>query len=377
MKKLTAICLLLVMLGSILAGCGNQNTTPSASPSASTESTSPQSSENASETRVITDMAGRTVTIPATINSVYCSVPTAEAMVCTLIPEKLMGWVNQPSDEVMKYLTPELASLPVLGGWMGQQVTANMEDIIKAAPDVIIYMGDVVYSGTMDTTVPEEIQKQTNIPVICVSNALKDTAEVYRILGDYLGVPERGNTLAEYCETKMAEISEAVSKIPESERVSVYYAEGNTGLATDPTGSDHTEVLDFLQMKNVADVEKLPGQGMSEVSIEQVINWNPDVILVSGGYEGAYTEVTTNSIWSDIKAVQDGKVYVTPRYPFNWFDRPPNIMRVLGMQWFGNLIYPDYIKIDINQEIKDFYSLFYNVELTDQDIAELTFTGEQ
>ena len=72
------------------------------------------------------------------VNSVYCAVPTGEAMVATLSPEKIIGWVNEPSAAAMEYLPENLASMPVIGGWMGQQVTANMEDIITLDPDIII-----------------------------------------------------------------------------------------------------------------------------------------------------------------------------------------------------------------------------------------------
>ncbi len=100
-----------------------------------------------------------------------------------------------------------------------------------------------------------------------------------------LSVGDRAETLASYCEKKMSEIKSDVANIPDPDKVTIYYAEGNGGLATDPSGSDHTEVLDFLSVKNVANVDKLAGQGMTSVSIEQVIGWNPSVILVSGLYQ--------------------------------------------------------------------------------------------
>ena len=63
-------------------------------------------------------------------------------------------------------------------------------------------------------------------------------------------------------------------------------------------------------------------------------------------------------------------MYTTPAIPFNWFDRPPNVMRLLGIEWFATVCYPE-IDIDINQEVRDFFSLFYNVDLTGDQLQSL------
>lgn len=375
MKKALALLLSCAALVGLLAGCGAQGGT-SASPSAavtSSASAASSSSPSAGDKREITDMAGRKVTIPANVKSVYCAVPTAEAMVSSLCPDKLVGWVNKPSAAMLKYLPEKFASLPVIGGWMGQKVTANMEDIVKLNPDVVIYMGTVDMSNTDQT--PAQIEKQTGLPVIVVSSALADTAKVYRFLGDCLGEKDRAEKLASYSDEKLTAVKNAVAKVPASEKVNVYYAEGNDGLSTDPSGSDHTEILDFIGVNNVANVEKLAGMGMTAVTIEQVINWNPDVILISSNTPDTYKQVSTNAIWQNIKAVKDGRLYSTPSLPFNWFDRPPNIMRVLGVQWFASVIYPNYVTFDTNNEIKNFFSLFYNVNLTDDQVKSLIATA--
>jgi iron complex transport system substrate-binding protein len=192
-------------------------------------------------------------------------------------------------------------------------------------------------------------------------------------MGDILGVQDRAEKLAAYTEQKMATVSAMVAKIPEDKRVNVYYAEGNTGLATDPEASHHAEVLKFAGGKNVANVQAKSGQGMSPVSMEQVLAWNPDLILVSSstGGDKNYQTILNDPAWSKIKAVKDKKVYITPLLPFGWFDRPPNIMRALGTEWLANLLYPEYVKIDLNKETKDFFKLFFNLDLSDQQVNEL------
>ena len=357
-KRVTSIICLFIMTF-LLTGCGSKTAT--------TSGTSTPGS-----TRVITDMAGRTVEIPAKINTVYCAVPTCEAMIYSLAPEKMAAWVNAPDENLKKYLSDRAKALPVLGGWMGEKCTANLEEIAKLAPDLIIFMTTTGVNNNPGQ-IADSITEQTKRPVIIMDSKLADTAKVYRLMGDILGVQDRAEKLASYSEKKMTAISDMVAIIPDDKLVSVYYAEGASGLTTDPSGSDHTEVLDFVRSKNVANVQAKGGQGMSAVSMEQVLSWNPDVVLVSSSTGGAntYDSILKDVSWGKINAVKNQKVYLTPSLPFGWFDRPPNIMRVIGVEWMGSLLYPEYVKIDLNQEVKDFFSLFLNQQLTDTQVAEL------
>ena len=213
----------------------------------------PALAEATGDTREIEDYAGRKVTIPTQVDSVYCAVPTGEAWVATLAPTKLIAWVNQPTDAALAYLPESLAKLPAIGGWMGQKCTANIEDIISLAPDVIIYMGIAKNLATDETS--DQIQTQTGIPVICVPNALEATADVYRTLGEWVCEAERGAELGDFYEEHLNHMVELLDAIPEDEYPTIYYAEGADGLSTEPTGSHHTEVIDYCHAINIADVE--------------------------------------------------------------------------------------------------------------------------
>ena len=327
----------------------------------------PAFAEATGDTREIEDYAGRKVTIPTQVDSVYCAVPTGEAWVATLAPTKLIAWVNQPTDAALAYLPESLAKLPAIGGWMGQKCTANIEDIISLAPDGIIYMG-VSKSLAKDET-PDQIQTQTGIPVICVPNALEATADVYRTLGEWVCEAERGAELGDFYEEHLKHMTELLDAIPEDEYPTIYYAEGADGLSTEPTGSQHTGAIDYCHAINIADVEMQSGQGMTPVSIEQVIGWDPEMILCHTGFVLA-EDILDNPVWQDIQAVKNGRVYNTPAVPFNWFDRPPSMMRLMGIEWFAKLIYPE-IDLDLEADLTDFFRLFYNVDLTAEQVEEL------
>jgi iron complex transport system substrate-binding protein len=113
---------------------------------------------------------------------------------------------------------------------------------------------------------------------------------------------------------------------------------------------------------------------MAPVSLEQVLVWDPEVILVASDpaeESNVYEQITTSSQWATVTAVKRGQVYQIPRGPFDWFDRPPCISRILGVRWLGNLLYPDLYQYDMEAEVKDFYKVFYHMELADAQLQEL------
>ena len=321
--------------------------------------------DSQSETREVTDMSGRKVTIPTKINKVCSLSNNTTVDLYTLAPDKVVGLSFAPKPDAKKYMDEKFFNLPVLGTTSDKKL--DYESVLKLKPDLIVCSDeDEVYAA-------DDIQKQLNIPVVKVDTDLESTDKVYEFLGDCLGEEKKAKELADYSRKTLDEIKTLVKKIPEDKKVKVYYAEGATGLQTDISGNVHTEVLDFVGGKNVADISETKTGSMANVSMEQVLSWNPDVIL-----EGAtatkgdfYNKIYNDQNWSDIKAVKNKMIYKTPALPFNVVDRPPSAARILGVQWLANLLYPQYVNLDINKEMKDFYKTFYNYNLTDEEIQDL------
>ncbi len=354
-RIVTVVALLLLLLSTVLTGCAKKET--------------PVPTQ-----KTITDQAGRQVTIPAAINRVYFTSPIGQIMVYVLAPDKMAGWTMQLSDNDKKYILPQYRDLPYLGG-MQMNAKINTEELVKAAPDVILNVGtDPANDNTVTTS--DKLQQQVNIPVIYVNGSLEATEQALTFIGDLLGVQDRAKEIIAYCNKTLDETTKATKDIPADKRVRVYYAEGPKGLSTEPIGSPHAKLLDVLNVTNVAQVEKAGQSGMSAVSLEQVLSWNPDVIL-SWGTErgGAYDLILSSPDWKNISAVKNKKVYEVPNYPFNWFDRPPSVSRFLGLKWVAATIYPDYYKVDMVKETKEFYKLFYHIDITDDEAKALLKTS--
>jgi iron complex transport system substrate-binding protein len=254
----------------------------------------------------ITDMAGRTLTIPDKISSVYSTSPMGQILMYTLDPDKIPGHVYPPSEQEKKFLLERYIKKPLLGGWYGKNTTGNPENIIKAAPDIILSMGEI---DQKDKTFSDRMQKQLNIPVVMVSGSITNLDSTYRYVGRLMGYSARGELLGTYCRNVLMKVKSIVDKIPQNKRIRVYYAEGLEGLETDSKGSLHAEVLDIAGGTNVADIQQTYGFGRVSVSIEQLMVWNPEVIIVGIDQGFAHGDqnfdiITSKDIWKNICAVK-------------------------------------------------------------------------
>lgn len=360
-RLVRSVAVVAVLLGLVsmmgIAGCGSDD----GAATASTER----------GTVTITDQAGREVTIPDPIETVWCTSPMGTNLMYMLAPEMMVGWNITPTALEKKYIPEEYRTVIGLGGWYGKNTTGNVEEIIKRAPDVVFTLGDLDEAAISEA---DRVQGLLSIPVIMVDGDLVASGDALRYIGELLGVEDRAKELADYCDDVIEEAQGIAAELSEADKVRVYYAEGMEGLNTDPEGSMHTEVLELVGGANVARVELQSGYGMSPVSLEQVLVWDPELILVASDpaeESNVYEQITTGSQWKTVTAVKNGDVYQIPRGPFDWFDRPPSISRILGVRWLGNLLYPDLYEYDIKKEVKEFYELFYHMELTDTQLQEL------
>src|SRR5208337_2743620 len=303
MEKRTKIFLVIVSILIILgiAACALNTTAISAKPS----------TPAGRSTKTITDMTGRTVVVPTDISRVLSTGPPTTIEVYVLAPDKLIG-VNFDANPTngSVYIPDKYRSLPNVGGWFGKQ-TGNYENFIAMHPDIILDSGSSADNST--SAVEERQEKLGVIPVIGVMDSSNVTLynPSIQFLGTLLGAENQAASLSEFYNRVMSTVQLRVASIPESEKVRVYYAEGPTGLQTDPAGSSHSELIELAGGINVADCIITPGMGMTPVSMEQVTTWNPDVIIV--GDPGFYRIINNDTLWRPIRAVKNHRVYLVPQ----------------------------------------------------------------
>ncbi|WP_419508664.1 ABC transporter substrate-binding protein [Blautia sp.] len=365
-RQLLALFICLVMSVSLLTGYSETK----AATEEPTQSAEQDATQETAETREITDMAGRKVTVPTAenIESVFSTGPVAAIFLYMVAPDKLLGWNYELNDVEKSIILDKYQDLPNFG--MGDAV--NYEAVIAANPTIAINSGKINDAMVSDC---DALSESLGIPVVAVDNELNNSAEAFRFMGELLGVEDHAEELAQYAEQVFTDIN-ALSDIPEEKKVSVYFGNGEDSLETAPRGSQHAQILDAINAVNVADLELGDGSRV-QISAEQLLAWDPDVIVVNGepkadkSGSSAAEDILSNPDYASLKAVQDQKVYGTPNAPFSWVDRPAGPNRLIGMRWFSALIYPEYIKCDINEEIHKFFDLFYHVDLSDEQLENV------
>lgn len=365
-RQLLALFICLVMSVSLLTGYSETK----AATEEPTQSAEQDATQETAETREITDMAGRKVTVPTAenIKSVFSTGPVAAIFLYMVAPDKLLGWNYELNDVEKSIILDKYQDLSNFG--MGDAV--NYEAVIAANPTIAINSGKINDAMVSDC---DALSESLGIPVVAVDNELNNSAEAFRFMGELLGVEDHAEELAQYAEQVFTDIN-VLSDIPEEKKVSVYFGNGEDSLETAPRGSQHAQILDVINAVNVADLELGDGSRV-QISAEQLLAWDPDVIVVNGepkadkSGSSAAEDILSNPDYASLKAVQDQKVYGTPNAPFSWVDRPAGPNRLIGMRWFSALIYPEYIKCDINEEIHKFFDLFYHVDLSDEQLENV------
>lgn len=353
-----AAALLCLGVAFAFTGCSSSDGASSASSSASEAASS--------ETREFTDDLGRTVELPAQIDRIAPSGSTANQVLLTMAPDKMVGLATDPSEAELKYYGDELADLPVFGSAFGGKGDINREALAAADPQVIIDTGEAKDGLTEDMNT---LQEQLGIPVVFVECAIDDYGAAYETLGELLGMEDRGNELAEYCRNAYSEVEEVMASIPEEERANVLYILGEDGTNVLGKGTFQAQVVDMCA-DNLAVMDNPSNQGQgSETSLEQIALWNPDTIIFA--YGSIYDTVADDPAWDGIAAIDNGSYYEAPGTPYNWLNYPPTVNQVMGMQWLPRLLYPDKFDDSIADVTKSYYQTFYGYELSDEECNEL------
>jgi iron complex transport system substrate-binding protein len=319
--------------------------------------------------RTVVDSAQRRVEVPDRIERVVAAGPPASVLLTILAPEKMVGWNRQPLPEDLPYLPPVARNLPEIGRLTGRGGTANLEVVMAAKPDLIIDFGSV--SDTY-VSLADRVQNQTGIPYILIDGRFANTLSAVQLLGNILGVDQRAGELTRRMEEILRDVDRAKAAVPPDARPRVYLARGNRGLETGNRGSINTEIIERAGAINVVDGGPLLG-GLTNVSLEQVVAWNPDTIVTVDPSVADY--IRSEPSWSQIDAVRRGRVFLSPRLPYGWVDSPPSLNRLVGLQWLARLLYPERFSEDIRDIARSFYRQFYQVDLSGSELDRLLDRG--
>lgn len=319
--------------------------------------------EEIGETRIFIDSTGREIEVPNQIDKVALSGPLAQIVLYAFSPELLVGFSTDWSEEVEAYIPEEYLALPTIGQLYGGKGELNLEELLSSGAQIVIDVGEPKKTIIEDM---DGLQEQTGLPFVHITLTLAEPEEAYAKLGELLNLEERGQEFADYC-SNVYEKANAISN--EVEKKNLLYVAGENGLNVIAKDSFHAEVIDLLS-NNLAVVDEPSSQGMgNEVDMEQILNWNPDVIIFAP--DSIYDTVQDLPEWQSITAIQNGDYYEVPFGPYNWLGFPPSVQRYLGLLWMADLLYPDAVDYNIEEEVQQYFEMFYHTELSEEQYQKL------
>ena len=326
--------------------------------------------------REVTDQLGRKVIIPDRVDRVVVlQHQTLNLLVQLGATDKIVGVLNNWRQQLgadYERLAPTLPTLPTPG------------DLTHVDPEALVALHPQVVFVTNYTPLSmiERIQ-DLGIPAIAISlrsgkaeqlaklnPTLEDEEQAYdeglkagiRLIGTVVNRPQQAEALISAAFNQRKLIQARLRDLPDSQRIRIYMA--NPELTTYGSGKYTGLMMAHAGAVNVA-ADTV--SGYKQVSMEQVVAWNPQVILVQHRYPQVMDEIKTQPAWRVIDAVQHQRVWLMPEYARAWGYPMPEALG-LGELWLAKKLYPARFRdIDMQQQADSWYQRFYHTSYRDDN----------
>ena len=319
-------------------------------------------------TRTVTDVLGREVEIPETVESIITLGSGAPRIAAYLdVTDMLVGAEEYDTGDVavIRDYHPVhhelLKTLPLVGSGGGSGNNNGFpEEIIIVAPDVIL--------AGFDAEAADELQEQTGIAVVSVRHttglAPESFYDAMRVFADVVGARERCEAVLSYIDGLKEDLYNRTYSVPDDEKLSVYAGavtwNGRRGFAGTYSVFG---IFDAIHALNVAYTEDI--DGFFEADLESVIMWDPDIIFLDpGNMDLVNDEFATNpGFFNSLRAVQEGRVYTLPAFNF----AGTNMTYALINTYFaGTVLFPDqFADIDIAEKAGEILTMMLGTDTYD------------
>ncbi|MDR1404368.1 MAG: ABC transporter substrate-binding protein [Candidatus Methanoplasma sp.] len=340
--------------------------------------TNDKGSDETPDSRTFVDLAGNEVTVPGEINRIVVTGMHPVVPVYTYYadgPDKLVG-VGSPGLQYAKSgilgkIYPGLDSIETV---FPTGTDTNAETVLGLNPDVVFYTAETKSDYTMITNV--------GLPAVGFQTAMgdnsKDGLNVFNHLELWLKQMEevfgdngRADSLISYNNDVQDEIAEKIADVNESEKPKVLIIFSYTSTSLLVAGSNHYSEYWIEASGGVnaaADVD-----GIAQVNMERVLEWNPDVIYFANGGTATPDDLYNNKVgghdWSSVNAVKNRKVLTFPSATYMSY--APSLEAGLVLQWMAKNNLPDlFSDLDLSEAVSDYFMKFFGYTASSEDIVD-------
>lgn len=335
MKKILLILTLMISL--LIGGC-------SAAPKTDTKG-----SETTTYPLTITDQLGREVTIEKEPEKIVSGYYISTSLLIALdLEDKTVGIESKPEKRpIYQLAAPEFLELPTVG----TMKEFNMEATLALEPDLVILPAKLKDSI--------EALEELGVTVLAINPESMDLVQkMITIVSEATNTIERGDQLIQSINTYSDKLETVLKDVVAK---NVYLGGNSEFLSTAGSKMYQDTLITLAGGNNVAG--ELEDSYWANISYEQLLTWNPDVIILPSDAEYSKEDVLNDANIKDITAIKSNAVVAMPNNLEAWDSPVPS--SVLGSLWMASELYPEkYSKEDFNEDVKEFYSTFYNFEAT-------------
>lgn len=311
----------------------------------------------------VEDSDGRMVDIPEEIDSIGTLFAVA-GHITTMLGEgeKITAISNGlRRDQLLLDICPSIgeAVIPKVSG------SINIEEVLNADPDLVFIDNEIASLG-------KETAKfdKLNIPYFIVDfNTIEEQQLLVQQMGIALHQEEEAQAYLDYYKQCVERVKSVAATIPAEERIRVYHSvnEATRTDAPDTLPADWLEIVGVINVSLDDPLEFTDNKYFA--SLEQIMMWNPEVILVNE--KGVDEYIRAKDQWQSLDAVINDRVYLMPLGISRW-GHPTSIETPLAILWTAKTLYPDYFEdIDLEAEARYFYKEFFEIEISEELLGDI------
>ena len=354
--KRFALLLAVLMLLSLLTACGQTQSAPTAEPAPATEATA----AGEPDTRTITDGLGRQVEVPRQVERIVTLGNATRMATYLQLTDKLVSVASGDQSQSLfmaygVYHQEAWAELPVVAS--GGYGEINPEAILEAEPDVILC--------TYEEDIVANIEDQLGMMVVAAPQGTlfgEDYELALRVFGDACGVPERAEEVIAMIHSCLEDLDARTASIPQQDKPLCLGAAATFRGGHGISGVySNNAIFTAIHAKDAAEGLADGPKGL-EVDKEQILAWDPDIIILdAGNLELVNTEYAEDpAFFQQLSAVREGQVYQWPNATANY----TNVEIPLVSGYFaGKLLYPDaFADVDFEAKANEIFDFFLGHE---------------
>lgn len=347
-KRMLPLLLSLALAVSLLSGCSGA---PAPTPTPAETGSQGEWIGPGPETGpiVLTDQTGREVTLetPAEtlVSGYYIS---TSACIALGLKDRMVG-IEKKIIPIYDLAAPEFNDLPKVG----TAKEFDLEGCLALEPDLVILPKKLKDAA-------ETISAQ-GIPVLLVNpESQEQLADMLELIGRATGTEDTAARLISTYQASANKLENLNSRLDDSQKPSVYLGGNGSYLSTAPRDMYQADLIRLGGGVNAAD--ELEGDSWTDVSYEQILAMNPDVILLPSDASYTVDDVLGDSQLAGVAAVESGRVYAMPNSFEAWDSPVPSCF--LGSEWIMSVLHPDLLPVDeLRQDAAQFYQEFYGIEI--------------